>query len=377
MEKIYGDRMHREEYVKDIVSIIKSCVNRKTPTTFSIEGDWGQGKTWLLQKIEATLKGLDISKEYDINEFEQAKSDFFIIHYNAWEKDYYEEPLLAILLTIVNELNKQLRIESILTTVYKKLGKQALHLLENVLGSISQRLLHFNIVNAGKNGVNALKKLKSESEIKLNTENDLSNIESDIKNVVSILNQLSSKYPIIFIVDELDRCIPSFAIKTLERLHHIFDKVESSVTILSICREQLDRSINQAYGAGSANHYFKKFIDFKIFLNNGNADDKEIDCLLAEYAQLFQPADNSTEGKEILKIICDNLLPREFENMIERAKLCHSLINQDSISFPYECMIAEIIIQTYWNICEKEKNQYNISPDNGNDPTSEIGKYIG
>ena len=63
--------------------------------------------------------------------------------------------------------------------------------------------------------------------------------------------------------------------------------------------------------------------------------------------------------------------------MIERAKLCHSLINQDSISFPYECMIAEIIIQTYWNICEKEKNQYNISPDNGNDPTSEIGKYIG
>ena len=45
MGNIYGDLLNRDEYVKDIVSIIQNCVDKKTPTTFSIEGEWGQGKT--------------------------------------------------------------------------------------------------------------------------------------------------------------------------------------------------------------------------------------------------------------------------------------------------------------------------------------------
>ena len=75
----------------------------------------------------------------------------------------------------------------------------------------------------------------------------------------------------------------------------------------------------------------------------------------------------------IMEKICEELLPREVENIIDRAILCHKLVGEDTFDFPSECMIAEIMIQTYWNIAEREKNSHNISPDNGNTPETPIG----
>ena len=80
MGNIYGDILNRDEYVDKVVSIIENCVDKKTPTTFSIEAEWGQGKTWLINKVEAKLKKLDISREYTAKEYEKAKSDYFIIN---------------------------------------------------------------------------------------------------------------------------------------------------------------------------------------------------------------------------------------------------------------------------------------------------------
>lgn len=373
MGNIYGDILNRDEYVDKVVSIIENCVDTKTSTTFSIEAEWGQGKTWLINKVEAKLKRLDISREYTTKEYEKAKSDYFIIHYNAWEKDYYEEPLIAILSTIVAELNKQLCVNNILTQIGKEIGKEILSQLENILSTVSRKLLCVDMVEISKKTAKSFKNLKDKSKIKLKTQNTNEDIDSDIEQLISILNKLACHTPIVFVVDELDRCVPTFAIKTLERLHHIFDKVECSVTILSISREQLNRSINKLYGNGSSLHYLKKFIDFRIPLNSGNVDSSGVERKLSEFSKLFKETKRDTRGKELVEKICEELLPREVENIIDRAILCHKLVGEDTSNFPSECMIAEIIIQTYWNIAEREKNSYNISPDNGNTPETPIG----
>lgn len=374
MEKIYGDRMHREQAVEDIVSVIKACIDTRNTTTFSIEGNWGQGKSWIIEKVEAQLKGIDLSSSYSKDDVDKKRSDYFIIHYNAWEKDYYEEPLLAILLTIVNELNKQLVVYNTLKSLSSEIGKQALILLESTLGAISERLLHFNIIELGKNTINKAKKLKEKGDIKLQTKNDLANIESDIKNVVNVLNSISNECPIVFVVDELDRCLPNNAIKTLERLHHILGKVNNTVTVISVCRKQLNQSIKQMFGDKiDANEYLKKFIDFNLDLDNGLADVGEVEILLEEYSSLFSKANNKTVGKDILIDICDALLPREYETICRNALLCHSLTNEDTTSFPYECMVAEIIAQAYLIGCTKEQTRGCVSPDFGNNPETQIG----
>ena len=376
MGVIYGDTLGREDYINTVVSVVKDCTKKSKPTTFAIEGKWGQGKTWLINKIEAKLKNVDISRDYTKEQYEKSKSEYFIIHYNAWEKDYYEEPLLSILSTIVNELNKQLCVNNALKTVALDLGKEVLAQLETVLSAVSKKLLHFDLVDFTKNTAKGIKKLREKSKIILRTKNPNNDIENDIKNVISILSKLSKSVPIVFIVDELDRCIPNFAIKTLERLHHIFDNIPNSVTILAIHKEQLSRSIDKLYGKDASSQYLKKFIDFKIILNEGNLDEEETYKKLTIFSNKFSKIAKETHGKLLVNEIISLLLPREFENILDRALLCHDLVGIDTSDLPYECMLAEIIIQTFWVIAEKEGNTFNVSPENGNTPNTNVGKAI-
>lgn len=74
----------------------------------------------------------------------------------------------------------------------------------------------------------------------------------------------------------------------MERLHHIFDRVDRSITILTINRSQIIRSINHTYGEGSADKYLSKFIDFRIDLNEGNTDNDAVNSYLQEFATRFQ-----------------------------------------------------------------------------------------
>ena len=54
---------------------------------FAIDGEWGSGKSFVLNMIENKLK---------------EKQSFVIINYNAWKNDFYEDPLIAILYTILD-----------------------------------------------------------------------------------------------------------------------------------------------------------------------------------------------------------------------------------------------------------------------------------
>jgi hypothetical protein len=72
------------------------------------------------------------------------------------------------------------------------------------------------------------------------------------------------KKPLIFIVDELDRCRPDYAVDLLEKVKHFFS-VEGIVFVLAIDKNQLISSIKGRYGSESidGNAYLKRFIDFE------------------------------------------------------------------------------------------------------------------
>ncbi|RYG85594.1 MAG: hypothetical protein EON58_22810, partial [Alphaproteobacteria bacterium] len=67
--------------------------------------------------------------------------------------------------------------------------------------------------------------------------------------------------PIVIVIDELDRCRPTYAIRLLEEIKHLFD-VPGLIFVLAIHSEQLARSVSGAYGSmfdGRA--YLRRFID--------------------------------------------------------------------------------------------------------------------
>jgi hypothetical protein len=68
--------------------------------------------------------------------------------------------------------------------------------------------------------------------------------------------------PLVIIIDELDRCKPTFAVEVIERVKHLFS-VKNVVFVLVMNKTQLEGSIEAVYGSSekfSAHTYLQKFI---------------------------------------------------------------------------------------------------------------------
>ena len=80
-------------------------------------------------------------------------------------------------------------------------------------------------------------------------------------------NENHNENPLIFIIDELDRCRPSYAIELLECIKHLFS-IEEIIFVLSIDKQQLLSSVRGFYGSDTINaeEYLRKFIDIEYSL---------------------------------------------------------------------------------------------------------------
>ena len=374
--KIYGDHLNRIQTVEDIIQIIKECTAKENPTTFSVEGEWGRGKTWLIDKVESALRGIDISSADGVMMSKHSDKEYLVFKYNAWEKDYYNEPLLAILITLVNQLNKELFWDNLLKSELKVLYDETKETLEEALRSISKRVIGVDVVNIGKQSIQIFKKVKEKAKIELDASYS-ENIEKDIKTVVMALNRLSKQVSIVFVVDALDRCIPSHSIKTLERLHHIFGKVQSTVTVISVNEKQLKNTVELMFGKNiSFETYMRKFLDFRINLNAGYADVDELHVKLEKYFSLFMIEGDKSLQDEIISNVCGFMTAREFETVYKNAMTCHNLVGKSSCSFSRDCALAEILLFACKIAIEKENSRASIMPMYGNTPQTNLGLYI-
>ena len=76
--------------------------------------------------------------------------------------------------------------------------------------------------------------------------------------------------PLIFFIDELDRCRPNFAIEVLEKAKHFFS-VRNIIFVISIDKKELGYSIKAIYGNDfDTDGYLRRFIDLNYFLPTPN-----------------------------------------------------------------------------------------------------------
>jgi len=77
------------------------------------------------------------------------------------------------------------------------------------------------------------------------------------------------------LIDELDRCKPSYSIQLLETIKHLFN-VEGVYFIVATASEQLSHSINAVYGEKfESKRYLNRFFDQEYSLKS---PDKEEYC---------------------------------------------------------------------------------------------------
>lgn len=261
------DLLGREEFVSMIETIISNKVENLAGCSLAIDGKWGCGKSFILKMLESNLRG----------------RGYFVVHYNCWQNDYYEEPLVAILSVFVDALNS-LKSESIQDEQKKRTKELAKTFFKNLAFMIAKNKLGVDFNELGvsleelKNNVsNVLDKDKAALFDKNFDPNLL--LKQSVETIHQFLLKIKLEWKaVVLVVDELDRCSPEYAIKVLERLHHICYDTEYDlfqfVQLAAINRAELCDGISKAYGRGvveagafvtampgtySSKNYFSKF----------------------------------------------------------------------------------------------------------------------
>ncbi len=96
-----------------------------------------------------------------------------------------------------------------------------------------------------------------------------------LSDLPKILTPKGDAKPLIFILDELDRCRPPFALDLLERIKHFFS-VGNIHFVLGVHSGQLRSSISLTYGSNvDAARYLQKFINLSFYLYDKADSERE------------------------------------------------------------------------------------------------------
>ena len=101
--------------------------------------------------------------------------------------------------------------------------------------------------------------------------------------------QEDTGHPLVFLVDELDRCRPTYALEVLERVKHLFD-VPNVVFVFGVNRDVLANAVASTYGIEDGWHYLSKFFVSATPL----AERSSSDFRLYYFSRLFE----AYSGKE-------------------------------------------------------------------------------
>ncbi len=283
MIKIENDELNRTRVLNAIFGIFDNFGNQDgRGLTMVINGKFGSGKSTFLDFIE----------ERNIEE-----SKYNIIRYNAWENNYFENPLIPILYTISKE-----------RTIGEKIEKQTINILKNLPKFFMSFL-------SGKYGgdFDSLFSCKNIFE-------EYDGYRKAVKEFKGVLGGLCQQKKTILLVDELDRCLPEYQIRMLECLYHIFD-VPDLIVVIALDKEQLEISVKNMFGASQNTYgYLAKFIQYEIDLPNREQYEyverlmtfkcKDSSAVKILIAKMFKSIDMSLrECQNIIKVL--NLICNE------------------------------------------------------------------
>ena len=89
---------------------------------------------------------------------------------------------------------------------------------------------------------------------------------STLSEIAKNLSERNESHPLVVIVDELDRCRPSYAVELLETAKHWF-MVDNIVFVLAVNRSELAHSVRVLYGERfDADDYLRRFFDLDFRL---------------------------------------------------------------------------------------------------------------
>lgn len=250
------DKLGRIESAERLSYLLEGV---QPPFVLSIDGKYGNGKTTFVQMWKAHLK----------------TKGFRTLYFNAWESDFASDPLIAFIGEMDAEIKQILGEASSLPNLsesWQKVKKAGAYLAKRAIP------LGVKVSTAGILDLDKFTEQSIASAAEAIAKEQIEKYEGTKEKVCEFKTLLgkfiqslapqgqNKKTPLIFFVDELDRCRPPYAIELLERIKHFF-WIEEIVFVLAMDKVQLASSIQAVYGKGiDVDGYLRRFVDLKYRL---------------------------------------------------------------------------------------------------------------
>ena len=248
------DKLDRKVTVETLTQLVSSI---EGPCVLALDALWGAGKTTFL----------NIWAQYLRDE------GFTVVKFNAWETDFSGDPFVALCTEMTTSLDKlSVMDDTKLSEKVASMKKSSQMVIQHVISGTVRNL------TAGMVDINQMSTAIAEQSSEpqrfveyREAKKALEDFKGKLEELACALGKTNQR-PLIVMIDELDRCRPTYAVELLETTKHLFS-VGQIVFVLAVNHEQLVRAVQGLYGNSfDAEKYLRRFFDIDIRLPHPERD---------------------------------------------------------------------------------------------------------
>ncbi|EIS3742519.1 hypothetical protein LO909_000210 [Aeromonas hydrophila] len=362
-ETLAGDRLDRARYAEFMTNYL-ATEGKQRNYVLNLNAEWGAGKTWFIKRWYMELK-----------------QHYPTVYIDAWQQDFSDDPLLTVISSIIEQLKEEAGSRQLSPYLSTKLASLLKATAPIVTKALFKKVSGINIDevqevitadDAGKLVESLFQDTRKKTEA-------VQLLKHEIKQwVEAIIGKKKKQSPAFILIDELDRCRPSYAVEMLETIKHIFD-IPGVVFVLATDTEQLQHAIKVIYGEGfDASAYLRRFFRRQFSLKEiSKASFIESYMTLddASCEHIFPRFKKISELSLLLSVIADafNLKLRDIEQYIDKVMAAISNVSDDFdlVVFSILLLSKEYEPNFYRQIVSLELSLRNDSSK----PVSNIGFY--
>ncbi len=248
------DRFRRKEFGEHLENAI---VNARMGATIALDAPWGAGKSVFLKQFAGHLRA----------------KGWIVAEYDAFSWDYEDDPFIPLIASLLNALPANEK------TKRKRILDNSIPLAKRILaGSIRSgaKLISAGFLDTKELGEAVESAITSEVDLLGNSLSDrilkIQERDKELQSFREAIDEasklteksLSRNAQVLIIVDELDRCRPEFAVKTLERIKHLFAGAQCSF-LFGVNTPELAAIVKGYYGEEfSGRKYLQRFFDMEF-----------------------------------------------------------------------------------------------------------------
>ena len=244
--------------------------NINEPLIVTLDGPWGSGKSVFIKQWAGLINQRGGSVTY----------------FDAFKNDFHEDAFFALAAQIHSLAEEALGEDNHPSIqAFLNATKEAIRVLAPIALDVGLRTSTAGFV--GREDIEAAdetvrsetekkisKKLKKVTEEHKSLEVFRESLRKMSETIAQKKKEANQLPPLVFIVDELDRCRPPFALEVIEHIKHLFS-VENVCFVLVTNLTHLGAAIRGAYGVTIDDHiYLEKFYQLKVMLPESDFEDQ-------------------------------------------------------------------------------------------------------